>query len=127
MLQCKDFVWLLSGLMFVAAGASAQTSTLWNDGGVGPEWNDPNNWGNGVPQSSWDAFHTTSVSDIEVNTTSATCLSFTGTPAVKDRFLVVLAGKTWTIGAGGLSRSGSTDQFTPALHKSEPISSCCRA
>ncbi len=84
--------------------------TSWTDNAGNANWNALENWNNGVPGSSDDAKHTSSLSDIQMNVTTGECLSFEGDGgSPTDRFMRVDAGNTLDV--GGVLKGSNSTQF----------------
>lgn len=93
-------------------GLMGQTTTTWNDGGVGNGWDVAANWDLGVPDDMTNAHHLTSASDARVNVTNAECKSFKGDPdAPNDRFLIIGGGKYLDVKDGGMLSNDAGTKF----------------
>ncbi len=88
--------------------ANAAVTTSWTDAGGNANWDTLANWSDGVPGSSDDAKHTSSLSDIQMNATTGECASFEGDGGnPTSRFMLIEAQKDLAIGSGGLDGSGT--------------------
>ncbi len=97
-------------IFMAVAMANAAVTTTWTDGGGDAKWSTLDNWDPSIPTFFSDAKHTSSLSDIQMNVATGSCLSFEGDGgSPTDRFMRIDAGNTLDV--GGILKGSASTQF----------------